>query len=236
MPETFYLDKLYPFQNQVLEAIERLDLDFYLTGGTALSRCYLQHRYSEDLDFFVNDHIDFKKQCVTAIDALKKKWPCDLAVTSESFVRIFLQGKEVALKVDFVNDVAAHFGDIEESSVFFRTDNWRNILSNKICALSRLEAKDVADIIFIARRYSFEWETIIDEAKEKDLWVEPIEICRLISQFPTHLLKAIQWISDVNFDLLEKHIHVVHNDIFTGSENSLNKFYHRDHREHRGEL
>lgn len=25
---------------------------FYLTGGTALSEFYLQHRYSDDLDFF----------------------------------------------------------------------------------------------------------------------------------------------------------------------------------------
>ncbi|MCD4795127.1 MAG: nucleotidyl transferase AbiEii/AbiGii toxin family protein [Bacteroidales bacterium] len=29
-------------------------MPFYLTGGTALVRFYLNHRYSEDLDFFVN--------------------------------------------------------------------------------------------------------------------------------------------------------------------------------------
>ncbi|MDR1421550.1 MAG: nucleotidyl transferase AbiEii/AbiGii toxin family protein, partial [Coriobacteriales bacterium] len=27
---------------------------FYLTGGTALSRIYYAHRFSDDLDFFVN--------------------------------------------------------------------------------------------------------------------------------------------------------------------------------------
>jgi len=27
---------------------------FYLTGGTAVSRAYLQHRFSDDLDLFVN--------------------------------------------------------------------------------------------------------------------------------------------------------------------------------------
>ena len=27
-----------------------MSLPFYLTGGTALSRCYYHHRYSEDLD------------------------------------------------------------------------------------------------------------------------------------------------------------------------------------------
>jgi len=61
MPETFYLDKLYPFQDKILKLVEQLDLEFYLTGGTALGRCYLNHRYSDDLDFFVNRHKGFKK-------------------------------------------------------------------------------------------------------------------------------------------------------------------------------
>jgi len=221
MPETFYLDKLYPFQDQVLKEIETLNLDFYLTGGTALSRCHLHHRFSEDLDFFVNHHNDFRKQCATAIEALRSRWGCDVAATSESFVRLFIQGEQVALKIDFVNDVPSHFGAIEPSPIFFRTDNWRNILSNKICALSRMEAKDIADIIFIARCYSFEWESIIDEAKEKDLWVEPIEICRLMSQFPINLFKEIKWISHVDWVLLVKDLNIIHKDIFMGSANSL---------------
>jgi hypothetical protein len=152
MPETFYLDKLYPFQDKILKLVEQLDLEFYLTGGTALGRCYLNHRYSDDLDFFVNRHKDFKKQCKTVIDALKKKWICDVASTSNTFVRIFVEADEMALKIDFVNDVPSHFGNIQQSSVFHRTDSWRNILSNKICALSRLEVKDMADIVFISKK------------------------------------------------------------------------------------
>ena len=31
---------------------------FYLTGGTALSGYYLQHRISDDLDFFTEDDLD----------------------------------------------------------------------------------------------------------------------------------------------------------------------------------
>ena len=74
MPERYYLDTLYPFQDKILDVIGRLKLDFYLTGGTALGRCYLNHRYSDDLDFFVNNHKEFKKQCSTAINALKSRW------------------------------------------------------------------------------------------------------------------------------------------------------------------
>jgi len=221
MPEKYYIDTLYPLQDKILDIIEQLSLDFYLTGGTALSRCYLQHRYSDDLDFFVNGHMEFKKQCSIAIDALKRHWVCDVTATSDTFVRIFVQSGRLALKIDFVNDVPFHFGDIQPSPIFHRVDSWRNILSNKVCALSRVEVKDIVDIVFIAKRYAFEWETIVSDAKEKDLWVEPIEICRIINQFPAHLLKTIKWIADVNIDKLKEQINVIHNDIFMGTANSL---------------
>ena len=32
--------------------------NFYFTGGTALSEFYLQHRYSEDMDFFTKQKFD----------------------------------------------------------------------------------------------------------------------------------------------------------------------------------
>jgi hypothetical protein len=221
MQETYYLDRLYPFQDKVLNLLDRLDLDFYLTGGTALGRFYLNHRYSEDLGFFVNNHDDFKEQCNTAINELKKRWECDISATSDTFVRIFVQREDVNMKLDFVNDVPSHFGDIQQSNLFHRVDSWRNILSNKIYALSRLEVKDIADIVFISRNKVFDWEIIIAEAKEKDLWVDPLEICRLINRFPTNLLKTIKWIGNVNIEELKKQINVVHDDIFKGAVNSL---------------
>ena len=70
MPEKFYQNRLYPFQDEILRLVQSLNVDFYLTGGTALSRHYLQHRYSDDLDFFVNNHPDFKNQCKRIIDLL----------------------------------------------------------------------------------------------------------------------------------------------------------------------
>lgn len=221
MPETYYLETLYPFQDRVLDVIERLNLDFYLTGGTALGRCYLSHRYSDDLDFFVNSHNEFKKQCNVAINALKGRWACDLATTSDTFVRVFVHEPEITLKIDFVNDVPFHFGDFQRCSIFHRVDSWRNILSNKLCALTRFEAKDIADIVFISKKYSFEWESIIGEAREKDLWIEPIEICRTINKFPTDTLKTIKWIEKVNIEEFKNQIDTIHDDIFLGKPNSL---------------
>lgn len=186
-----------------------------------MGRCYLQHRFSDDLDFFVNNHNQFKNQCNEAIDGLRKHWACEVAATSDSFVRLFIHREDVSLKVDFVNDVPTHFGEIQQASIFHRIDSWRNILSNKLCALSRLEAKDIVDIVFMTKKYPFEWATILSEAKEKDLWIDPIEVCRLIKQFPTHLLNTIKWIENVDIEKLKKQIDIVHDDIFMGASNSL---------------
>ena len=213
---------MYPFQDKVLKAIERLHVDFYLTGGTALSRCYLKHRYSDDLDFFVNDHNDFKNQCNWVITFLKKSnWECDVTSTSDSFVRVFLEDGPLSMKIDFVNDVPFHYGKLEDFSIYSKIDNWRNILSNKISALGRMEAKDIADVLFIALKYSFEWEEIILEAKEKDLWVDPLQICKIIKEFPLEFLTNIKWITDIDMDKMKGLLKILHDDISYGKSNSL---------------
>ena len=222
MPEKYYQDKLYSFQDKILKAVENLNVDFYLTGGTALSRCYLDHRYSDDLDFFVNDHPEFKEQCKKVITLFKQSnWKSEVTTTSDSFIRVFLEDDNLSMKIDFVNDVPFHYGNFEKLPVFHRVDNWRNILSNKICALTRAEAKDIADILFIAQQYSFEWEDIIGEAKEKDLWVEPLEVCKIIKDFPAELLLKIKWVIDINIDKMRDQLKILHDDIFYGKLNSL---------------
>lgn len=222
MPDLFYEDKLYPFQDDILKIIEKANVDFYLTGGTALSRCYLNHRYSDDLDLFVNNHLKFKDQTKKVISLFKNmRLTCTVSTTSNNFVRILLERDDVTLKMDFVNDVPFHYGGIKRNVIFNKIDNWRNILSNKICALSRLEPKDIVDILFIAKRYEFKWEDIIQEAREKDLWAEPIEVCKAINDFQTESLKAIKWTSNVDIDKLGKMIRPLHDDVFYGNINSL---------------
>lgn len=52
---TYYDTKLYPLQDEVLKKLKSLGQPFYLTGGTAVSRGYFHHRYSDDLDLFANN-------------------------------------------------------------------------------------------------------------------------------------------------------------------------------------
>jgi len=132
-----------------------------------------------------------------------------------------IESGQIFLKVDFVNDVPFHYGGFEKSNIYNRVDNWRNILQMYPLSLSRYEPKDIIDIIFIARRYSFNWENIFEEAREKDLWAEPLKICKIIKEMPHGSLQEIKWISTFNEDRFFNDINNLHNDIFYGNMNLL---------------
>jgi predicted nucleotidyltransferase component of viral defense system len=216
---------LYAVQDDLMEMVQEQKVDFYLTGGTALSRCYLNHRYSDDLDFFVNEAPDFKKQTERVVSAIRRAgMQIELGTASESFLRITVLKDEVPLKIDFVNDVIYHYGDFEAAHFFNKIDSWRNILSNKLSAVSRLEPKDIADLLFIAKKFAFEWPDIMEEAKNKDLWIEPLNVSRIIKEFPVDLFDSVKWITPVAKKKLSKELHRMHDDIFYGHSNSLAEY------------
>jgi hypothetical protein len=224
MPERYYQNKAFSFQDEVLRLIQKAGSPFYLTGGTALSRCYLHHRYSDDLDLFVNADLNFKTNCDKILSVLKERsgWKTEVGTVAETFVRLMLEKEGAFLKVDLVNDIRFHWGGFQECSIYYRVDNQRNILSNKLCSLRR-DIKDLADILFIAQAYEFEWEEIFEDAKQKDLWVDPLEICKIIDECPLELFRNIKWISSVNIEELHVSLKILRDDIFWGRGNSLAK-------------
>lgn len=76
---------------------------FYFTGGTALSEYYLQHRYSEDLDFFSYKEFDVKDVTIT-LQARKRKFKNPKIEYKQSFNRNIYQliyPDNTFLKVEF---------------------------------------------------------------------------------------------------------------------------------------
>jgi len=219
----YYEQILYPLQDKVLKALNDLDTGFYLTGGTALSRAYLKHRYSDDLDFFINSTDDFDIQVKRSVDALESVFhkKTEVTLTSDTFIRMFINDTDASLKLEFVNDVSFRQGEPIETELFKRTDTIRNILSNKISALSRREAKDLVDIIEIAKKYSFNWKEIIAEAKMKDMWVDESEVMLIIKEFPISRLEEIKWVELYNPEKFKQNLTIILNDLFTGRDNSL---------------
>jgi hypothetical protein len=206
-----------------LSIVEKLSVDFYLTGGTALSRAYLNHRFSDDLDFFVNQNPAFEKQVELIIKSLKNEGlEIEIAVTGDSFARIIVNEADAFLKIDFVNDVPYRTGEPVSTKLFYKTDTITNILSNKLTALSRHSEKDVTDLVFIALKFDFNWVEIFKEASKKDLWVNPVEASKILDAFPLEKLKEINWVTPLKeLKLFEKQLQLLITDILSGRQNSL---------------
>jgi predicted nucleotidyltransferase component of viral defense system len=224
MWQEYYEKQLYPLQDKVLKVMAESNTKFYLTGGTALSRAYLYHRYSDDLDFFVNQDKDFEKETALILRVLQQHFTdVRVAMTYDTFARFFVQDftQKVELKIEFVNDVLFHVGDVRQTSLFSHTDNLDNILSNKICALSREEAKDLADIWHIAQNFAFNWKEVIENAKQKDMWVDESQVLIFIENFDLAKLQDVKWIQPFDLKKAEKDMEFILKDILLGSENSL---------------
>jgi predicted nucleotidyltransferase component of viral defense system len=181
--------------------VSRCGTHFFLTGGTALSRAYYQYRYSDDLDFFVSSDNTFKEQVTLVLAALEKDG--FLLDTGERFIRnvtywsviVRQENIKAELKLDFVNDLVPHFGPIIKTDLFYRTDSIQNILSNKITALFRFAAKDVADLREIFLHEKIDWPEAFRQAREKEAGIEVPLVCEIISGIPENEFNNLKWIN-----------------------------------------
>lgn len=191
----FYFDVLYPFQDRVIQVINQTDTGFYLTGGTAASRGYLHHRFSDDLDYFVNDDNRFGLWVERIIQALNRKWKCEVLMKEERYARLILEQKEFSLKIEMVNDVPARVGNIQNHPVLGRLDSAENILANKVTALlDREEPKDFADIWGFCYRMNLSLQAAITNAQSKAAGVFPADLGRALCSVQKADWEAIRWI------------------------------------------
>ena len=187
--------KLYALQDKVLSLIFEVENEFYLTGGTCLSRFYIEKRYSDDLDFFTNNSNRFSFAVKNIKQALKKQFDVVTEVDSKDFIRFRVDD---ILQIDYINDIALRYKDVVITKEKYIIDNVENILSNKLTAIvGRDNPKDVFDIYLIAKNYQFNWIDILQSAHVKAGFSDDDLLVRLKS-FPHDLLKSIK-LTDQNF-------------------------------------
>jgi hypothetical protein len=115
------LNKLYPLQDKVLQLFTAKKIPHYLTGGTALSRVFFHHRYSDDLGLFLNNDPHFEEESGKAISVLQDNFGQVVINNRQAgFARIFISEEECTLKLDFVNDVAYHANGFETSLIYHK--------------------------------------------------------------------------------------------------------------------
>ena len=150
-------------QTTVLNEVAKNELlrsNFYLTGGTALSEFYLQHRESVDLDFFTQNH--FNQETILALfndfSATHK-----FIVSSEyidPLYQLLLKFESGStLKVDFSY---YPYKRIAKGNLYqgFEIDSLTDIAVNKLLTISqRVEVKDFVDLYFLLKNHSL-WDLI----------------------------------------------------------------------------
>ena len=143
---------LNPIQKQVLNQIKKssfLRNNFYFTGGTVLSEFYLQHRYSDDLDFFSENKFDFNL-VLQEVGYLAKKFNITFTHQLKEVVDIYiLNFGNTSLKIDFGY---YPFKRIEKGRIIDKltVDSFTDIAVNKLAAINQRSAvKDFVDLYFI---------------------------------------------------------------------------------------
>lgn len=177
---------LTPNQKNILSLLAKESIiadNFYLTGGTALAEFYLEHRLSEDLDFFSEQEINTE-----AVSAILKKIQPKGKIKSfryeQSFNRnlFFLEIDDEIIKTEFTY---FPFLFIEKGKKLekLHIDSLIDIATNKLFTIyQKPRSRDFIDLYFIlAGRKEWSIDELILKAKAKfDYHIDPLQ---LASQF-----------------------------------------------------
>ena len=163
-------------QREILDQIAKSEYiveHFYLTGGTALSEYYLQHRYSEDLDFFSEQKYD-TQIIVTFINELSKKYgfTYELELIEMLYRYSIRFPNNEQLKLDFSYYPGKR---VEKGKKIngITIDSLLDISINKLSTLEqRYNVKDYVDLYFLFNKYSV-WDLIEGARVKFNMEIEP---------------------------------------------------------------
>ncbi|MBM3283009.1 nucleotidyl transferase AbiEii/AbiGii toxin family protein [Candidatus Gottesmanbacteria bacterium] len=135
--------------------------NFYFTGGSVLAEFYLQHRYSEDLDFFTDKRLD-NEIIFTSISAWSRQFNFKF---SSRFVEVvyrfdltFKNNRKLKLDFGFYP-----YKRIEKGFTYknIKIDSLRDIATNKLNTVNqRTEVKDFVDLYFILQDKYTIWDLL----------------------------------------------------------------------------
>lgn len=146
--------------------------NFWLTGGTALSEFYLQHRYSEDMDFFTNREENFNlymRELQTRANRegikFERRHPEEMKTFFGAWA--YVDGEKV--KLDFAVDSPYKFKRPEMSETYgIQVQNPVDLSCEKVAALfGRAAPRDFIDVYFIHNNL-YNLDSLIPWAKDTD--------------------------------------------------------------------
>lgn len=146
-------------QKKIIEIVSKEEnlKDFYLSGGTALAAYYLEHRFSDDLDFFTENNID-----AYFLDGLMARIKKNMKAGDLRYERLydrhqyFLKFDNDLLKIEFTK---YPFTQLSKPGFLdgIKIDSLRDLAANKLVAmLDRFDPKDFVDLYFLFQKFDLE--------------------------------------------------------------------------------
>lgn len=153
--------------------------NYYFTGGTPLAAFYLHHRYSEDLDFFIEEQEVNIQAVQTVIKKAQQQFKLQ-QVSYENFQGLhnfFLKYPDgELLKIDFSY---YPFPRLERGKPQYgiETDSLLDIAVNKIQSIgTRTKARDFIDLYFIVKETGMLVKDLMMAARNKfDFYIDPVQ-------------------------------------------------------------
>ena len=183
---------LTPKQVKTLKSIASSDLakEFYFSGGTALSHYYLQHRLSEDLDFFREIEFDVQATYI-ALKTLKSMIDYDTIDFQTSMNRnlffLHFQDKSV-LKLEFSY---YPFTQIEPPKIIdgLLVDSTIDIATNKLFTIVQTpRGRDYYDLYYLIKKYGYTIPKLRMLAKQKFDWhIDPLMLASQLNKANTFI-------------------------------------------------
>lgn len=215
--------KLYQLQDKLLALTLSLNLPLYLTGGTAIGRFYLDHRFCDNLYFHVNDSQRYLEYISVLSKKIGEKFEIDLhnSLFTEDYTRFIILEDDLILKIEFIRNVNFNPHKLIEYK-YGRIDTPTNILPKKLKAiLWRNDVEDIFDIVHLSQNYSFNWADVYSR-------VEPLakfklkDIKKRIATHPVGKIKKATW-HKTPLDTVEfkKALEQIAFDLENGLDNSL---------------
>ena len=162
----------------LLAAQKSISDRFYLTGGTALSEFYLQHRLSEDIDFFSED--EFNPVSISVV--LKKIQPSAGIVnirSEQSFNRnlFFLELADDTIKTEFTHFPFSRIEKKKKIGNLF-VDSLLDIAVNKIFTIyQKPRSRDFIDLYCIMEKEAWTIGDLASKAQVKfDNYLDPLQL------------------------------------------------------------
>jgi nucleotidyltransferase AbiEii toxin of type IV toxin-antitoxin system len=161
----YYEGVLYPLQDRILAVAATYGDALVLTGGTALARLYLHHRYSDDLDLFSLEPKPGDLGRAFANTLQSHGLTVEPVTEAVAFMRMWVGDGEHRVQVDVAPD-AQRVEPSAPSALGVHSHTLRDIAANKIGAFEdRSEVKDAVDLYHLTRRFT--WQQLFDDAETK---------------------------------------------------------------------